>query len=153
MYDLKLKPLTEEEKSLVRNYFATWDQGGLSEWRIWFTYGRMRAQGEKISKAEELLASTKQRKINYYKNFKEQEILNGLASYFREHNETSEYEFMKLNHRDTWRTLVIGILWYNGKKVTHTHTVEIEESMNPDYFKECMMRYAPNQALSNDKPF
>jgi hypothetical protein len=60
---------------------------------------------------------------------------------------------MKLNNWDTWRTLVIGILWFDGKKVTHTHAVEIEESMNPKYFSECMMRYAPNQALSDDKPF
>lgn len=155
MYDLrtKLKPLTEEEKSLVRNYFETWDDGGWWESRLWFTYGRMRAHGETISKAEEYLASTKQRKMDSYKSFKEQEISNGLRAYLNDHNEPSEYEFMKLNNWISWRTLVIGILDYDGKKIAHVHAVEIEEASNPEYFKECMMRYAPNQALSNDKPF
>ena len=155
MFDLKtkLKPLTEEEKSLVRNYFATWDNGGWWESRIWFIYGRMRAHGDIIPSAEDLISSRRQQKMDSYKLSKEQEIADGLLAYASEHNETSEYEFMKLNHWDPWRTLIIGILGYDGKKVTHTHTVEINELSNPDYFKECMMRYAPNQALSTDKPF
>jgi len=155
MYDLrkKLKPLTEDEKSLVRNYFSTWDCGWVSEWHIWFIYGRMRFHGERIDKAEEYLETRKKLKMDSYRDSKDREIANGLLDYQSEHNETSEYEFMKLNSWDTWRTLVIGILWFDGKKVIHTHAVEIEESMNPKYFSECMMRYAPNQALSDDKPF
>lgn len=113
----------------------------------------MRFHGERIDKAEEYLENRVKQKMDFYRDSKDREIANGLLAYESEHNETSEYEFMKLNHWDTWRSLVIGILDYDGKKVSHTHTVEIEESMNPKYFSECMMRYAPWQALSNDKPF
>lgn len=155
MFDMrtKLKPLTEDEKSLVRNYFTTGDSGGWWESRIWFTYGRMRAHGERIPQAESYLDDRKKQKMDFYRDSKEREISDGLRDYENEHNETSEYEFMKLNNWSTWRTLVIGILGFDGKKVTHTHAVEIEESMNPNYFKKCMMKYAPNQSLSTDKPF
>lgn len=145
--------MTEDEKSLVRNYFATGDSGGMWESRIWYTYGRMRAHGERIDIAEEALAMRRQQKMDYYKQSIEQQISDGLRDYANEHNESSEYEFMKLNSWENWRTLIIGILGFDGKKVTHTHTVEIVESMNPSYFKECMMKYAPNQSLPTDKPF
>lgn len=149
----KLPPLTEEDKSLVRNYFATGDNGGWWESRIRFTYGRMRAHWERIPDAELVLERKKQLKMDAYKQSKEQEIANGLHAYENEHDETGEYERMKINDWASGRTLIIWILGYDGKKVTHSHTVEINEAMNPDYFKECMLRYAPNQALSTDKPF
>lgn len=149
----EMKPLTEDDKSLVRNYFATWDLGGATESAIWFLYGRMRAHWERIPDAELILERKKQLKRDAYKQSKEQEIANGLHAYENEHDESWTYERMKLNEWMSGRTLVIWILGFDGKKVTHSHTVEIEESMNPDYFAECMRKYAPNQALSSDKPF
>ena len=155
MFDLrrKLKPLTEEEKSLVRNYFSTWDCGGVSEWHIWFNYGRMRAHGERIEKAEDYLSRKVKERMDAYKSSKEMEILRGLQDYEDEHQEAWEYEVMKINRWDSWRTLVIWILEQWSKWITHSHTVEISEVSNPAYFSECMMRYAPWQALSSDKPF
>lgn len=155
MFDLrrKLKPLTEEEKSLVRNYFATWECGGMSEWHIWFNYGRMRNHGERIPSAEEYLDDYLRKMMTNYKLEKEMEILRGLQDYEDEHQEAWEYEVMKINRWDSWRTLVIWILEQNSKGITHSHAVEISEVSNPAYFSECMMRYAPWQALSTDKPF
>ena len=149
----KLKPLTEEEKSLVHSYFSTWDCGGVSEWHIWFIYGRMRFHGELIDKAEGYLSNKAQEKREAYKTSKEMEILRGLDEYFDEHQEAWEYEVMRINRWVGWRTLIIGILDQTSKGVTHSHTVEISEFPNPEYFSECMMRYAPWQALSTDKPF
>lgn len=113
----------------------------------------MRAHGERIPVAEAYMEQAKRQKMDSYKESVEQQIADGLAAYQREKNETSEYEFMKLNNWDNGRTLVIGILGCENGKVTHSHTVEIVESLNPEYFSKCMMKYAPNQALSNDKPF
>lgn len=113
----------------------------------------MRALWETIPQAEEYLQARSKQKLDDYKRFREMEILRGLQDYENEHQEAWEYEVMKINRRSTWRTLIIGIPGYDGKKLVHSHVVEIIESANPDYFKECMMRYAPGQALSSDKPF
>lgn len=145
--------MTEEEKSSVRNFFATGDTGGMGKWRIWFTYWRMRAHGDTIPEAETILERKAQLKMDSYRVSKEGEIAKWLHDYENEHQETSEYEVMRINDWDNWRSLVIWIVDYDGKKLTHSHIVEIVESMNPAYFKECMMRYAPQQALVNDKPF
>lgn len=155
MFEMKSshKPLTEEEKSLVRNYFISGDLGWSTESQIWFTYGRMKSSGERIPEAEAYLDKQKQLKQEAYKKSKEQEILRGLHDFENEHQDASEYEVMKINERENWRTLVIWILDYDMKKISHSHVIEIEESANPKYFAECMMRYAPHQALSNDKPF
>lgn len=116
-------------------------------------YGRMRARGELIPEAEAILERKAQLKRDSYKQSKELEILRGLRDYENEHQERSEYEVMRISNWNSGRSLVIGIVDYDGKKLTHSHTVEILESANPDYFSECIMRYAPNQALSNDRPF
>lgn len=150
---LKLKPLTEDEKSLVRNYFATWDTGGLGKWRIWFMYWRMKALGESIPKADTILDGFASVRMDSYKQFKESEIAYWLRAYEDEHQISGEYEVMKINHRANGRTLVIGILDQKDRKVFHSHVIEIFESLNPEYFRQCIMKYAPNQALSHDKPF
>jgi hypothetical protein len=61
----------------------------------------MRFHGERIDKAEEYLEIMKKQKMDFYRDSKEYEIANGLRDYQSEHNETSEYEFMKLNNWDT----------------------------------------------------
>ena len=149
----KIKALTEDEKSLVRNFFSTWDQGGLGKWRIWFMYWRMRYQGERIPQAEAILERKIQLKMDNYKQSKEMEIIHGIQSYEDENQDSWNYEVMKINRWENGRTLIIGILDQKDKKVFHSHVVEIVESLNPDYFRECIMRYAPGQALSSDKPF
>ena len=112
MFELKkkLKPLTEEEKSLVRTYFATGDLGGSTQSHIWSNYGRMRAHGERIPAAESYLDQDLQLKREDYKLSKEQEIVDGLRAYENEHQEASEYEVMKINEWENGRTLIIGIL-------------------------------------------
>lgn len=153
MERIKLKPLTEEDKSLVRKFFEKWETGGLGKWRLFFMYWRMRAQGERIPQAEAILERQAQLKMDSYRNSKNLEILRGLKAYENEHQEAWAYEVMRINHWDNGRTLIIGILDQRDKKVVHSHVIEIVESLNPDYFKECIMKYAPNQALSSDKPF
>lgn len=153
MERIKLKPLTEEDKSLVRKFFEKWETSGLGKWRLFFMYWRMRANGERIPQAEAILERQAQLKMDSYRNSKNLEILRGLKAYENEHQETWAYEVMRINHWDNGRTLIIGILDQRDKKVVHSHVIEIVESLNPDYFKECIMKYAPNQALSSDKPF
>lgn len=155
MLDLKnrIPPLTEENKSLVRNYFASGDTGGWWESRIRFSYGRMRAHGERIDSAEITLERRFQLKMDAYKQSKEQEIANGLHAYENEHQETWMYEVLRINEWDNGRTLIISIPELKDRKVSNSHTVEIVEAMNPKYFAECMRKYAPNQTLPVDKPF
>lgn len=148
-----MKPLTEDEKSSVRNFFSTWDQWGYGKWRLWFMYGRMQSLWETIPEAEAILERRAQLKMDAYSQSKELEIANGLRDYENEHQESSEYEVMRIFDRADWRSLIIWIVGFDGKKVTHSHTVEIREPSNPRYFRECMMKYAPQQALSSDKPF
>lgn len=116
-------------------------------------YWRMRNQGERIPQTEAILERQAQLKMDSYRDSKNLEILRGLKAYENEHQETWAYEVMRINHWDNGRTLIIGILDQRDKKVVHSHVIEIVESLNPDYFKECIMKYAPNQALSSDKPF
>ena len=62
MEAFKLKPLTEEQILSVVNYFDTWDTGEFTESQIWFMYWRLKAQWNKIDKAEEYLEKAKKRK-------------------------------------------------------------------------------------------
>jgi len=155
MFEMKnhIKPLTEDQKSSVRRYFESGELGDLTESRVWLFYGRMKSLGESIPAAESVLDKKRHQKMEDYKLSKEAEISRGLHDYENEHQEASEYEVMKINERENWRTLVIGILDYDVKQISHSHVIEIEEASNPSYFSECMMRYAPRQALSTDKPF
>ena len=103
MFELKkkIKPLTEDEKSSVRSYFETGELGDLTESRVWFLYGRMKAQGESIPEAEAFLDKKKQHRMDEYKLSKEAEILRGLHDYENDHQEVSEYEVMRINERET----------------------------------------------------
>ena len=61
--------------------------GGATESFIWFTYGRMRAHGERIPSAETYLEKRKKEKMDAYRESKELEISNGLHAYENEHDE------------------------------------------------------------------
>ena len=155
MYDLskRLKPLTEEEKSLVRNYFSTGDTWGVWKGRLWYMYGRMRHHWEVIPEAEVTIERANLLKQDAYKKYKEREIATWLRNYFNEHQETGVYECLRVNEWEDWRSLVIWIIDFVNSKMVKRNVIEIYESLNPSYFSECMMKYAPNNALSSDKPF
>lgn len=151
IHQVNLPPLTEEQKSLVRNYFETGEQWGWTESQIRFTYGRMKAHWEIIPSAEQMLAKQKEENANRYERYIEHQIKVWAENYLKEHWENGDYECMKVYDWEDWRTLVIGILYHNGSKRTHANTVEIQESKNKTYFKKCMLKYAPKQALPTDK--
>lgn len=60
----------------------------------------MRFLGERIPEAEAYLDKKKQLKQEAYKQSKEQEILRGLHDFENEHQDSSEYEVMKINERE-----------------------------------------------------
>ena len=141
----KLKPLTEEQISSVVKYFDTWDTWEFTESQIRFMYWRMKQQGCKIDKAEQLINKNKQRQAESYKRLKEQEINRHLKEYRQETaGDTWKYELMKVNEREDWRTLVIGIMKkfdVEKSKVIRWHAVEVSEKKNPDYFQEIIKRF------------
>lgn len=145
---MKIPPLTEEQKSEVREYFKwkTLEDLKKDKWNpwIWFRYGRMRHFGEKIPVAEEYKEDIKKRKQNNYRFFKENEMKEKLDEYnIKSWNIGNKFEVVNYHHRETWRTLEIGILdgikenWDTRRK----QTIEIEESQNPEYFQEILKRY------------
>ena len=145
MEAFKLKPLTEEQILSVVNYFDTWDTGEFSESQIWFMYWRLKAQWNKIDKAEEYLEKMKKRKAESYRWNKEQEINQHMKEYRQETAwDTWRYELMRLKEWEDWRTLV---LWFMGNYDTEknkqkwSHVIEIEERQNPDYFQEIVKRF------------
>lgn len=145
MQQMKMEPLTEKKISLVRNYFQTWEMGGLSESEIWFTYWRMRYHWMKIDKAEEYLEKKKEEKAEAYKWKIEQELKQHLREYSLENWwEIWKYSLVNLKEWEDGRTLEIGILWnYDTEKQKQrwVHTVEIEERRNPKFFQEIVQRY------------
>lgn len=145
MEAFKLKPLTEEQILSVVNYFDTWDTGEFTESQIWFMYWRLKAQWNKIDKAEEYLENIKKRKAESYRWNKEQEINQHMKEYRQETAwDTWRYELMRLKEWEDWRTLV---LWFMGNYDTEknkqkwSHVIEIEERQNPDYFQEIVKRF------------
>lgn len=145
MEAFKLKPLTEEQILSVVNYFDTWDTGEFTESQIWFMYWRLKAQWNKIDKAEEYLEKAKKRKAESYRWNKEQEINQHMKEYRQETAwDTWRYELMRLKEWEDWRTLV---LWFMGNYDTEknkqkwSHVIEIEERQNPDYFQEIVKRF------------
>ena len=113
----------------------------------------MKFHWEVIPEAELIIERKDQLRQDAYKSFKEREIATWLRSYFNEHQETGIYECLKVNEWEDWRSLVIGIIDFLNWKMVRRHVIEIHEAYNPAYFRECMMKYAPNNALSSDKPF
>lgn len=145
MKPIEIKPITEEQKSIVRNYFETWDQWWLTTSNIRFCYWRMRAHWERIEKAEEELQKLKKRKQESYRRNKEQEINQNMKDYrIQTWWDIWKYELMKVNNREDWRTIVMWFLRnYDVAKdrQSRSHVVEIEERQNPNYFQEIIKRF------------
>ena len=145
MEALQIKPLTEEQISAVTNYFDTGDKGKYSESGIWLWYWRMKAQWIRFDKAEEYLDKIDKRKQESYRWNKEQEINDHLKAYRQEKAwENWMYELMRVKEWEDWRTMVI---WFMEKfdeqtgKYKWSHSVEIEERQNPEYFQEIAKRF------------
>ena len=142
---LQIPPLTEEQILWVVNYFDTWDRGSFTESEIWLNYGRMRAQGTRIDKAEEHLSKTDKRKEESYRWNKEQEILDHLKTYKQQTNgDNGVYSLIKVNEWEDWRCLILWIEWnydIEHSKQRWLHVVEVEERQNPDYFQEIVKRF------------
>jgi hypothetical protein len=60
MKNLKLEPLTEDQKSLVREYFKNGAKENKPQ--MFIRYGRMKNGGEIIEKAEQMIKEAQQRK-------------------------------------------------------------------------------------------
>lgn len=142
---VKLKPLTEEQISAVCRFFDTGNKGDYTESQIYFLYWRMRAQWIKFAKPEEELFKEKKKKQETYRWKKEQEINEHLKQYKIETaGDYGKYELMKVNSREDGRSIVIWIMKsFDTEKarVTRSHSVEIEERCNPDYFQEVVDRF------------
>jgi len=141
----KIPPLTEEQILWVANYFDTWDKGSFTESEIRLNYGRMKAQGVKIDKAEEMLAKTDKRKQESYRWNKEQEINDNLKQYRQQTNgDNGKYSLIKVNEWEDGRCLILWIEWsydIENSKQRWLHVIEVEERQNPDYFQEIIKRF------------
>jgi hypothetical protein len=142
---IKLKPLTEEQISLVCNYFDTWDKWGLTESQIYILYGRMKYQWVRIDKAEEVIEKLEKRKQDSYRWNKEQEINQHINEYRQQTQwDNGIYELMRLKEWEDGRTIVMWFMWnydLEKQKQKRSHVVEIEERQNPDYFQEIVKRF------------
>lgn len=142
---IKLKPLTEEQISLVCNYFDTWDKWGLTESQIYILYGRMKYQWVRIDKAEEVIEKLEKRKQDSYRWNKEQEINQHIKEYRQQTQwDNGIYELMRLKEWEDGRTIVMWFMWnydLEKQKQKRSHVVEIEERQNPDYFQEIVKRF------------
>lgn len=141
----KTNELTGEQVSQVVNYFDTGDTGNYTESQIWFMYGKLKANGSKIDKAEEYLSKQLKRKYESYRRQKEQELNDHSKQYRQEKaGDTWKYELMRVKEREDGRTMVI---WFMEKydeqtgKIRWSHAVEIEERLNPEYFQEIADRF------------
>lgn len=81
MKEIKIEPLTEEEKSEVIEYFKNSNNLNELNSKIWFNYGRMKAFGEKIDVADKYLEDIRKRKQTNYRFFKENEMKEKLEEY------------------------------------------------------------------------
>lgn len=96
MKNLKLEPLTEDQKSLVREYF----KNGAKENnpKMFIRYGRMKNGGEIIEKAEQMIKEAQQRKEDKYKYFMNKQIKENMEAYKQRFQEDGNYQLLKLNH-------------------------------------------------------
>jgi hypothetical protein len=145
MKSLWMPPLTEEQKDLVREYF----KNGAKENnpKMFIRYGRMKNWGEIIEKAEQMIKEAQQRKEDWYKRYMNKQIKENMEAYKQRFQEDGNYQLLKLNHWDDWRTMV---LWIEGmfdietKRQKREQVIEIEERRNPAYFQEVANRFNVN---------
>ena len=154
---IKLDDITGEKISALVSFL---DTGELPEWmtesKMAILYGRLKARGEKIDKAEERLEKDRQKKKESYK----WKILNEIKQWiedFRNENwwwyNPYKYEIANIKNRADWKTLLIWFRDIDSEwKTKWRHSVLIEEVYNPEFFNEMMQKYAPQENL-HDKPF
>lgn len=111
--------------------------------RIWFNYGRMRFNGEKIDIAEQYCNKIKEDRCSQYRFVKENEMKEKLKEFEIKNGWGYNYEVVNLSFYQDWRVLEIWIIdWLKDNWQTkRSQTIEIEERKNPLYFKELLKRY------------
>lgn len=103
----------------------------------------MRYYGEKIDIAEQYMESIKKDRQNQYRFIKENEMKEKLKEFEIKNGWWYNYEVVNLGFYQDWRVLEIWIIdWLKDNGQTkRSQTVEIEERLNPIYFKELLKRY------------
>lgn len=126
--------------------------------RMALLYGRLKARWNKLDKAEERLDKDRQRKKESYK----WKIINEIKQWLEDMRNENwwwynpyRYEIANIKSRADWKTLLI---WFRDTdenwKTKWRHSVLIEEKENPDFFKEMMDKYMPQEEKNLDsKPF
>lgn len=148
MEKIKIKPLTEEQKSEVKAYFQNKALNELKQdkknQRIWFNYGRMRqSYWERIDIAEQYMEMITKERQTQYRFIKENEIKEKLKEFEIKNGWGYNYEVVNLGFYQDWRVLEIWIidgLKDNGQ-TKRSQTIDIEERFNPLYFKELLKRF------------
>lgn len=131
-------------KSEVIEYFKNSNNLKELNSKIWFNYGRMRANWEKIDVAEKYLEENKKRKETNYRFIKENEMKSKLEEYNQKTwTKNNSFDVMNFWNRELWRTLEIWIMDWNKDNwdIRWKQSIEIEERRNPEYFKELLKRF------------
>lgn len=150
MKKLEIKDDITEEKILDLIKFL--DTGelpeGMTKSKMFYLYGRLKARGEKIDKAEELLKPCYEKKKENYKR----KILNEIKQWNEDMRNESrwighyEYEMVNIKHWDKWRTMQI---WFSeidmNNKQKRLHSVVLKERENPEFFREMLEKYKPQE--------
>ena len=152
--EMRLDDITGEQISDLVRFL---DSGELPEWmtkaKMAMLYGRLKARGEKIEKAELRLKPDYDKKKESYK----WRIINEIKQWVEEmRNETwwvghYQYEIVNIKSRVDGRTMQI---WFQdtdvNDKIKWRKSILIEEKENPEFFQEMLQKYAPNL---QPKPF
>lgn len=160
MEKLQIKDdITEEMILDLVNYFDTW---ALPEWmsesKLWQTYWRLRARGNKIDKAEEMLKPLKEQKKEDYKWKMLWEMRRWIEDIKNnmQWEWSDRYDLANVKERADWRTMQLGIMYTNDdNKLRRKNSVVIEERQNPEFFEEMLKKYKPQERkdLYENKPF
>lgn len=151
---IKVDDITGEKISALINFL---DTGVLPEWmtqsQMAILYGRLKARGEKLEKAEQRLKADYDKKKESYK----WRILNEIKQWLQEMRNENwlaghyQYEIANIKNRADGRTMQI---WFRdidtNDKLKWRKSVLIEEKYNPEFFEEMILKYAPNL---QPKPF
>lgn len=155
---IKIDPITEEQ---VSDLFKFLDTGvvpeGTTEPRLAMLYWRLRANWEKLDKAEEWIGKDLKKKRESYK----WRIINEIQQWLQDFKNENwlawhyEYEIANIKEWESWRTMQIWIRDIDvNDNVKRRHSVLIEECYNPEFFEEMLQKYMPKEmAISEEKPF
>lgn len=155
---IKKDDITEEMILNLVSYFDTWVlPEWMSESKIWQTYWRLRARGNKIDKAEEMLKPYYDKKADSYKWKKINEIQQWIQDMRNENGWVwhYEYEIANIKEREKWRTMQIWFIDTDPQtnKTKWRHSVEIEEWHNPSFFEEMLNKYRQRDVLYENRWF